>query len=317
MYKIGIDLGGTNIVAGLVDDDYKILCKKSVKTNLPKTPEEIVEKIANLVKSISDEMCLSNNDIEYIGIGSPGAINPDTGTVIFANNLNFKNVPLANMIKEAANIDCYIQNDANAAAYGEFIAGSGVGTKNFIAVTLGTGVGGGIIVDGKIYSGSNFAGGEIGHTVIDVNGIPCTCGRVGCYEAYASATALISQTKAKMLLNYDSLMWDECGGDIDNVNGITAFNAMRKGDSAAHNVINKYIYYISAGIANILNIFQPDIICIGGGISNEGDELIKPLKKLLSYGNCAKLMMPLTDIRAAELGNDAGIIGAAFLKEQI
>ena len=315
MYRIGIDLGGTNIVAGLVDDNCKIIDKTHVKTALPQSPEGIVEKMSNLVFDLLKKTNTDISEVSFVGIGSPGAVNPETGVVIYANNLKFDNVPLGEMMKQKVGIDCYLQNDANAAAYGEYIAGSGKGTKNFVAVTLGTGVGGGIIVDGKIYSGSNFAGGELGHTVIDVNGIPCSCGRVGCYEAYASATALISQTKAMMLLNYDSLMWDACGGDIDNVNGITAFAAMKKGDLAAKSVVNRYIYYVSAGLANILNTFQPEIICIGGGIANEGDGLINPLKKLLSYGNCAKKMMPMTNIRVATLGDDAGIIGAAFLKD--
>ena len=215
------------------------------------------------------------------------------------------------MLKERTGLDFYIENDANAAAYGEFLAGAGKGTDQFVAITLGTGVGGGIIIDGKIFSGSDYAGGELGHTVIRMDGEPCTCGRHGCYEAYASATALIRQTKKAMKEDLNSLMWQICGGNIDNVNGLTAFDAWRKGDETATRVVNTYFKYISVGLANIINVFRPELVCIGGGISGEKENLTRPVNELVKpqvYGGETRDIVVV-----AELGNDAGIIGAAFL----
>ena len=313
MYRIGIDLGGTNIVAGVVNDEYKIIGKGKIKTNMPRPAEEIADDMAKAVFMAIEDAGLTLDDIEVLGIGSPGAINPINGVVTYANNLNFHNLPIAAMMKERVGKDFYVENDANAAAYGEYIAGAGAGTKNFIAITLGTGVGGGIIIDGKIYSGSNYAGGELGHTVISMNGEKCTCGRSGCWEAYASATALINQTAQAMRRYPDSLMWQLCDNDINNVSGITAFNAMRDGDPVGRMVVERYCEYVAVGIANMINIFQPDVICIGGGISNEGDTLINPIKEYVVGDNYARSVTEKAVIKTADLGNDAGIIGAAYL----
>ena len=220
---------------------------------------------------------------------------------------------MSELLKEKTGIDFYLDNDANAAAYGELIAGAGKGVNNFVMITLGTGVGGGAIIDGKMLTGSNYAGAELGHTVIDINGQMCSCGRQGCFEAYASATALIRQTKQAMVKYPGSGMWDIVKGNIDAVNGLTAFDAMRKGDEAGKAVVDKYVYYLSVGIANMINIFQPEILCIGGGVSKEGDNIIVPLQKIVDGENYARLMEKKAVIKAAELGNDAGIIGAAYL----
>ena len=312
MYTLGIDLGGTNIVAGVVDENYKIIATASVKTNCPRPAEEIADDIAKICFSACEKAEISINDIFACGIGTPGSINPILGTVVFANNLKFNNVPLAAMLKDRTGVDFYIENDANAAAYGEFLAGSGKGVQNCIAVTLGTGVGGGIIIDGRLFSGSNYAGGELGHMVINVDGEPCSCGRKGCWEAYASATALIRQTKEAMLKNKDSIMWELAEGNIENVNGKIPFDAMKKGDSTATQVVNRYEKYLALGIANIINIFQPEKICIGGGISNQKETLIAPVRKLV-FEDTYETMGKPCEILAAELGNDAGIIGAASL----
>ncbi len=311
MYRLGIDLGGTNIVAGVVDENYKIVATAKRKTNCPRPAEEIVDDMAAAAMEAIKAAGLKKEDIEAAGVGSPGAIDPVGGVVSYANNLGFIDVPMAKMLNERTGIDFYLENDANAAAYGEFVAGAGKGTKNFIMITLGTGVGGGIIVNGKIYSGSNYAGGELGHTVINMDGEMCTCGRQGCWEAYASATALIRQTKQAMIKYSDSIMWKLCGNDINAVNGITAFDAMRQGDAAGKYVVEKYINYIAVGIANNINIFQPEIICIGGGISKEGDNLIVPLKSFVDGENYARNIDKKAEIKTALLGNDAGIIGAA------
>lgn len=313
MYRVGIDLGGTNIVSGVVDENKKIIATGKLKTNLPRPAEEIADDMAKTVYMAVENAGLTIDDIEFIGIGSPGAIDPVRGVVTYANNLKFDNVALCELMKKRVPKDFYIENDANAAAYGEYIAGAGNGTKNFVAITLGTGVGGGIIINGKIYSGSNYAGGELGHTVINMNGEMCTCGRHGCWEAYASATALINQTKQAMHRYPDSLMWKLCEDDINNVSGITAFNAMRSNDPIGKMVVDRYCEYVAVGISNIINIFQPEVICIGGGISKEGDTLIEPIRAFVMGENYARSVQQKAVIKAAALGNDAGIIGAAYL----
>ena len=313
MYYLGIDLGGTNIACGIVDENYNVVAKASLKTNAPRSAEEIVADMAKASMMAIENANIKKEDIKFGGVGSPGAVNPNTGVVATANNLKFSNVPLKEMIEQKLGIPFYIENDANAAAYGEMLAGAGKSTKNFVAVTLGTGVGGGVIIDGKIFSGFNHSGGELGHTVIVRDGVQCSCGRKGCWEAYASATALIRQTKEEMNKNKDSLMWEIAGGSLDNVNGLTAFDAMRKNDESGKKVVNEYIDYVACGIINMINIFQPEVLCIGGGISKEGDTLIKPIVKILLQERYTKNIGEQTLVKAAELGNDAGIIGAAML----
>lgn len=311
MYRLGIDLGGTNIVAGVVDENYKVVGKGKLKTNAPRPAEQIVDDMAAAVFAALESAGVKKEDIAAAGVGTPGSVDPVKGMVKYANNLGFRDVELCKMLKERTGLDFYIENDANAAAYGEFLAGAGKNTDDFVAVTLGTGVGGGIIIGGKIFSGSNFIGGELGHTVIEMDGEPCTCGRRGCWEAYASATALIRQTKKAMKKDLNSVMWKLCGGNIDNVNGITAFDAWRKGDESGTQVVRQYFKYIATGITNVINVFQPELVCIGGGISNEKENLTRPVNELVKeelYGGDDREL-----VVTALLGNDAGIIGAAFL----
>lgn len=313
MYKVGVDLGGTNIAVGVVDEDYKIIGRGKVKTNAPRPAEEIFADIKKAIDLAVADAGLTMEDIEKVGVGTPGSINQETGIIEFSNNLKFDNVPAKKMLEELTGKECSFENDANAAALGEAYAGAGNGAKDFVAVTLGTGVGSGIIVNGKVVSGINYAGGEMGHTVIVVNGKPCNCGRSGCWECYASATALISQTKEKMQECPDSKMWEICDGDIERVNGRTAFNAMYDGDEAAKEVVDNYIYYVSVGVTNIINTFQPEVVCIGGGISNEGDNLLNPIRSHVEKERYSKYAKKQTKICKAVLGNDAGIIGAALL----
>lgn len=315
MYVIGVDLGGTNIAAGVVDENYNIVGRGKVKTRAPRPPEEIADDMIAAVKMTIADAGLSDEDIALVGVGAPGTINPITGVIGFSNNLQFNNVPLKSLLEERYKAKFYIENDANAAAFGEYLAGAGKGTNNLVAITLGTGVGGGIIVDGKLIVGSNFAGGELGHVVIQKDGELCTCGRKGCWEAYASATGLIRQTKAAMEMDKNSVMWELCGGNIDNVNGRTAFDAMRKGDKSGKEVVDNYIDYLACGIVNVINIFQPEVLCIGGGISKEGETLLEPIRKYVEYNVFSKNIDKQTVIKTAELGNDAGIIGAAFLEK--
>lgn len=316
VFRLGIDLGGTNIVAGIIDENLQIITKSKRKTNAERPIDEIIADIAETASDVIQKAGLDINDIVAAGIGLPGSVDAEKGVLLNANNLGKSgclNVPIIQKLKKHINLDFFIENDANAAAYGEFVAGAGKDAKNFIMITLGTGVGGGIIIDGKLYSGSNYAGGEVGHSVIYADGEMCSCGRRGCWEAYASVTALIQQTKTEMLKHCDNKMWEICGGDISKVDGTTAFVAMKKGDALGEKIVKKYINYISIGIVNIINIFQPDIICIGGGISNEGDTLLLPIIDHVNKEDYARNDDKRVGIKIASLNNDAGIIGAACL----
>lgn len=314
MFYLGIDLGGTNIAAGVLDEDNSIIAKVSRKTHVPCTPDEICDQLAGVASDALKAANIAMNNIPWVGIGSPGTVNRETGVIEFANNLKFNNLPLQKLLEAKIGKKVILENDANAAAYGEFKAGALKGAKNAVAITLGTGVGSGIIIDGKIYSGSNFAGGEIGHTVIVVDGRPCTCGRKGCWETYSSATGLITTTKEAMQkVGREALIWEIAGGSLENVDGKTAFQAMRAGDPTGKEVVDQYIAYLGCGLANCINIFQPDILCIGGGISNEGEPLMKPLREYVDHENYAMNSDKRTILCRAMLGNDAGIIGAALL----
>ncbi len=315
MYTIGIDLGGTNIAAGLVDENYKIVRKGSIETKASRDADDIVRDMASLCLRLCEEQGVKIDEVSNVGIATPGTADRATGVVRYANNLPFVNYPIADKLKSFLGVkSVVIANDADAAAYGEMVAGAGKGHKNFIMATLGTGVGGGIVVNGQLYSGYDYAGGELGHMVIEHGGVQCSCGRKGCWEAYSSATGLIRMTKEKMEERKDSAMWEYVDGDISKVNGRTAFDCMRKGDAAAKEVVDTYLSYLATGTVNIINIFQPSVMAFGGGVANEKDNLIVPLTELVKkevYGGSRNKGAVL---KSAELGNDAGIIGAAALK---
>ncbi len=311
MYKIGIDLGGTNIVAGVVDDQYRLIATDKCKTALPRPADAIVADMAKVAFGAAEKAGISMDDVAYIGVGSPGVCNRATGIVENANNLQFNNVPIADMLGRLTGKTIYIENDANAAMLGEVKGGAAKGCNSCVCITLGTGIGGGVLIDGKIYSGFNYAGAELGHTVIVVDGEPCSCGRKGCWEAYGSATALIRQTKRAMEAHPESAMWQMT--DLDHVSGRTAFDAMRAGDATAKEVVDTYIRYLSAGLINVVNVFQPEKLCIGGGICNEGDALLVPVKEWIKKEVYSVNSEKQTEICVAELGNDAGVIGAAAL----
>lgn len=317
MYRIGVDLGGTNIAAGIVNNEGTILSRQSIPTGAHRPAEEIVADMAKLCHDLIKNAEISIDEIEAVGIASPGVANHDTGVVEYANNLPFRNFPLADKFKEGFPVPkVTIENDANAAAWGEAKVGAAKGSKSSIMITLGTGVGGGIVIDDKIYSGFNYAGAELGHIVIVCDGRPCSCGRKGCWEAYSSATALVRMTREKIAecdeKGIHTLMSD-MAAERGKVSGRTSFDAMRAGDAAAKEVVDSYIKHLACGLINIINIFQPEVLSIGGGISNEKDNLLTPLVPLVraeTYGN--GIVRP-TEIRIATLGNEAGIIGAALL----
>lgn len=311
-YYAGIDIGGTNISTGIVDENFKIVGKGKLKTNIGRPYEEILCDIIETVKLAVADAKLEMDDLRWIGVGCPGTCNTETGYVEYSNNLRWNNVPLLSDIEKAFNKKTFIDNDANVAAYGEYLAGAAKGAKNAIVITLGTGVGAGIIINGKIFSGSNFAGGEIGHTVIVVDGYECTCGRKGCFEAYSSATGLIRMTREAAEAHPESKIKQLVEAD-GRISARTAFNAAKMLDDTGVDVVNRYIKHLACGITNTINVFQPDILCIGGGVCNEGDALLLPLKKLVAENVYSKNSKKNTEICICELGNDAGIIGAAML----
>ena len=312
--RIGIDLGGTTIKAGLVTEDGKILHKDAVPTGAQRHYTEILADMAKLAIKVCEDAGYTMDDITSIGIGSPGSCDAKNGVLVYANNINFHNVPVREEIQKYINKPVYLENDANVAAYAEYCLG-GQKMECFIGVTLGTGVGGGIIINGKIFSGYNGAGAELGHMVITKDGNQCSCGRKGCWEAYASATALILQTKKAIVEHPDSIMSKSIDGNLDKVDGKTAFEAAKQGDKAALKVVKKYTEYVGCGIANIINIFQPEKVVIGGGICNQGDYLLNPIKEYCTVEVYSGANIGGIDIGIAQLGNDAGIIGAALLNE--
>ena len=316
-YAIGVDLGGTNIKAGLVDADHHIVDSVSCKTNLPRPREEVEQAIAGLCEELCSKAGLSfSEDISSVGIGTPGSVNSESGIVEFNANFNYRDWRLVKAMEALLPCHVYIENDANAAAYGEYIAGAARGARYAVAITLGTGIGGGVIIDGKIFSGFNSAGAELGHTVIEKGGRPCNCGRRGCWERYASARALTEDTRAAMRRNPDNMMWQSVGGDLERVNAKTAFDAMRAGDALGAQLVEDYIDYVACGLTNVINIFQPEIICIGGGVSKEGESLLERIRTIVDREDYARDSVRRTKIVVAQLRNDAGTIGAAGLAAQ-
>ena len=309
MYYAGIDLGGTNIAAGLVTEDGKIIGSMSVPTHAERDFREIVKDMAELVKKLSEKANIPVSEIKAVGIGCPGSVDSERGVCEYANNINMVHADVAGEFKKTLDIPVYLENDANAAALGEYEINA-KGSGSFVFVTLGTGVGGGVIINGEIFRGFNGVGAELGHIVINIDGEQCTCGRKGCWEAYASVTALIRQTKAAMAAHPESLMC-EIAEKEGRISGMTSFLAAKAGDKYAQEVVDQYFVYIAEGIANLVNIFQPEKLVIGGSISKEGDYLLKPVAEFVEKNDYNRYM-PKAEIKIATLRGDAGIIGAAI-----
>lgn len=314
MYNIGIDLGGTNIAAAVVDEHGKIVKKASVPTRVEQGFQGIVKSMADLARNLIEEAGLKPKDINSVGIGSPGTIDQDKGEIVFAYNLGFNHSPIREEFIKHLGLPVYLGNDANVAAYGEYVYGAGSGNyKDLVAITLGTGLGAGIVLDGKLVCGSFNGGAELGHMVMVVDGEQCNCGRKGCWERYSSATALIQQARAAAEKHPQSLLNQLVEHDLSKMNAKIPFDAAQQGDQVAREVVDNYIRFLAVGIANVINILQPEIVVIGGGVCAQGDNLLKPLFELVQkevFGGGESLH---TEIRIAELGNDAGIVGAAEL----
>lgn len=306
-YYIGIDLGGTFIKGGVVDDIGNVISSSKIPTEADKGQNQVVENIDKLCRIVCQSAQICFSDIIGIGVAVPGTVDSDSGTVVYSNNLDWNDVKLADKLTACTDLPVKIANDANTAALGEALFGSGKKYKTTVMLTLGTGVGGGVVIDGKLYDGNRGAGAEMGHAVIMMDGEQCTCGRRGCLEAYASATALIRDTKRAMLANPDSKMHHD-----KTVDGATAFNYMEV-DSAAKTVVDNYIKYLACGITNLANEFRPEAVILGGGICNEGERLIRPLQSIVDRDIFGGKKSPEVKIITATLGNSAGLVGAAAL----
>ena len=315
-YTIGIDLGGTTMTAGLVNEDYEIVGKITWATRLPRPAEDLEKAMADLCREVAKQNGVDFSEVRYVGIGTPGSVNFTTGFVGYNTNFNYYDWNLGTDLEALLGCKVYVENDANAAAFGEYIAGGAKGYKDAVVITLGTGIGSGIILDGKILRGFNFAAGEMGHTVIVKDGRKCNCGRHGCWERYASARALSEDTKAAMREHRDTIMWDLVK-DIDHVNAKTSFDAMEKGDALAKQVVENWMEYVGCGIANVVNTFEPEFICIGGGVSNQGETLLGPVRAYVEKETHDITTGRVPEIRACVLRNDAGVIGAAALADSI
>lgn len=309
---VGIDLGGTNIKAGVVTDEGKLLNKVTCKTNADRPMEDIIHDMGRLAADAVKDAGLEVSDIEAIGIGSPGTPDNDEGLLVYSNNLPFVMAPMRKLIREVIDLPVYIDNDANCAAMAEAVAGAAKGAKDSVTITLGTGVGAGVIVDGKIYSGFNQAGSEFGHTVLVSGGIECPCGRKGCFEQYASASALARMTREAAKKNPDSLL-NKVYEQQGEWNAQIAFIAMRDGDETAKEVVDTYTSYLADGLANAINAFMPEVLVVGGGVCNEGDPLLIPMREKTMSRPYFGPGVKKTRIELAQMGNDAGIVGAAMM----
>lgn len=313
-YFIGIDLGGMSAKCAVLKDGSLCgVCR--CKTDKNNTPEQTAKEIANLAEEAIKSSGISKDEIGGIGIGSPGIIDSEKGVVVSWANFGWEKVKLSKFVSEITNLPVYVLNDANAATYGEYAYGSAKKYRSAVMLTIGTGVGGGVVFDGVLFEGNGGAGTELGHEVIRFGGEKCTCGRRGCLEAYASATALIKQAKKAMALHKESLLWQLCNQDIEEVNGKIIFEAFNSGDKTAKAVINKYLGYLSEGVINYVNIFRPEAVIIGGGISAQGEVITKPIQRKVNKYRLGGKNSPSVKVVAATLGNDAGIFGAAAFAE--
>lgn len=315
-YTIGIDLGGTTMTAGLVNENYEIVGKTTWATRLPRPAADLEAALAKLCRTVAKENNVPFDQVRYVGIGTPGSVNFTTGFVGYNTNFNYYDWNLGPDLEALLGCKVYVENDANAAAYGEYIAGGAKGYSDAVIITLGTGIGSGIILGGKILRGFNFAAGEMGHTVIVKDGRPCNCGRKGCWERYASSRALSEDTREAMRQNPGTIMW-KIAGDLDHVNAKTAFDAMEQGDATAKQVIDNWLEYVGCGIANVVNTFEPEVVCIGGGVSNQGEVLLAPVRDYVQKETHNITTGRCPEIRACLLRNDAGVIGAAALEHSI
>lgn len=312
MYYIGVDVGGTNLVAGLVDQEGSVLHKVGCPVDRALSDEQLCDEIAQLAQKACQQGGAKPEEIQAVGVGIPGLVDNHTGEVVQTANMPFRNTPFRARFQAKWEVPVYLGNDANCAAIGEYWAGAAKGCSPAVVITLGTGIGGGMVVDGKLFTGCANSGMEVGHMIVYPGGQLCGCGNRGCWEQYGSATALIRMTREEMERCPESALWQLCGGDLSQVQGRTPFQGAEQEDPAAKRVLEQYWEGLSLGLINLVNILQPQVICLGGGISNAADKfLLDPVRERVARGTYDK-SSPVRLVRAA-LGNDAGVVGAALL----
>ncbi len=307
MYRIGIDLGGTNIAVGVVDEAHHIVGAASRPTESGNGTAALLDDIAECVHAALRRCGLSLRECSGVGIGVPGTCDTARGVVRYAHNIRWDGVPVTELLRQRLGLPAYLGNDADCAALGEVVAGAAKGCGSALMVTLGTGVGGGFVVNGQIWSGHGGLGGEFGHMCIEMDGAACSCGQRGCWEAYASATALIWQAKVAAAAHPESAL------NVVDLNGATIYELAAAGDAAACAVTAKFAEYVGVGLVNFINALFPEVILLGGGVSGAGDALLVPVRAYVKAHAFVRDAEALPEIRAAALGSDAGIIGAAAL----
>ena len=313
MAYLGIDIGGTKIAAGIVSEDYRLLKRKSIPTDVKGGPEKIAQDIRTLLNELMEEGGLAFDDLPYIGIGCPGTIDHKQGVVKYANNLDFMDVPLGAMLQAKLPVPVYLENDANCAGLGEYYSlENRDSVENFFMLTLGTGIGSALVLNGKLFRGFNGAAPEIGHCVIRMDGIPCLCGNRGCWEMYCSGHALTDKTRETARQNPKSRLWELAAGEIGRMDGRTAFQAYRLGDEAGTAIVEEYLRCIKVGVANIINSYQPQVLTLGGGIGECEEAILRAAEEAVLEGSYCKTLEH-TSVCRAKLGGDAGIYGAACL----
>ncbi len=316
-WVIGVDLGGTNIGVGVLPidgGDGDVLALKSEPTEAERGAKYVVDKIVLLIEEARAEVVAqfggTRADFAGIGIGAPGPLNRATGTVIQSPNLGWRNFPLRDLISNAVNLPAVLDNDANCATYGEWWLGAGRNVDTLIGLTLGTGIGGGIVLNGEIFHGVSDSAGEIGHMTIEANGRKCPCGNYGCLEAYASGPAIARRAIEGLEAGADSLLTDLASGKLDNITAATVYEAVINGDPYANEVMRETAKFLGAGVANVVNIFNPDMIVISGGVTKAGDHLFVPLRSEVRR-RAFKSALDACQLTAAQLPGTAGVIGAA------
>lgn len=312
MVSIGIDLGGTNIAVGIVDEDGVIIASGSSRTNASRPYQDIVKDMAKVSLDTLQKAGIPLSDVRSIGIGVPGIANQDTGVVVFCTNLAWHDVPLRDEMQKYIDKPVYIDNDATVAGLAESVAGVSKGTHSSVFLTLGTGVGGGIVLEGKPWSGYHGVGSEIGHLTLEIDGEPCTCGKSGCLERYCSATAIARMGRQALKQHPESLLGKLTGGNPERMNAKVIIDAAREEDVTAMKVFRRYVKYLALAINTIISFIDPEVVVLGGGVSKAGDFLLDAVRAEIPNYLMFKTM-PYSRIEIAQLGPDAGIIGAAML----
>lgn len=317
MNRIGIDVGGTFIKGGIVTESGNIIFSTKVPTFCENSKISVIDNLHNLIDNLlKKNQEITDDGISFIGLGIPGIVDRKKGIAEFSGNLLWNNVPIIEILrKKGINIPMQMCNDSRAACIGEMLFGAGKEYHNSVVMTIGTGIGAGIVINNKLFEGNGDKGGEIGHSLLVMDGELCTCGRKGCFEAYASAKALVKYTKEQMQLDLKSLMWEKVDNNINKVDGSTAFECSKLNDNSANVVISKYVKYLGEGLLNVCNNFRPEVIIVGGGISAQGDYLFEKLNTYIKEKDYGYKCTPPVLVKQAKLGNDAGLIGAAFIKE--